>query len=87
MFLSFRQLWLIVFQTEVNVVVLGFTTYSQSSGLQARKQNSDEFTERGRIQYSDSLRRASGYVVRIYSASWYRTLSFITNLINPTMLD
>jgi hypothetical protein len=85
MFLRVRQFWLIVFQTEVHVVVLGFTAHSKSSGLQAREKNSDKFTERGRVQYSDSFRCASRYVVRIYSTSRHRTLSFITNLVYPAM--
>jgi hypothetical protein len=49
MILAVDQVWLVLFEAEVHIMILGFATDTKSTRLQSRKQNPNEFAEGRRI--------------------------------------
>jgi hypothetical protein len=66
-------------------VIFGFAAYTKSPSLEAREENTHEFTERGRVQYRDSLCSASRDVVRIDTPPRYGAFAFVADLVYPTL--
>src|SRR5580658_1786097 len=83
MTLAFNQVWLVLFEAEVHIVILGFATNTKPTRLQSRKQYPNEFSKGCRIQNCYTLCSASRYIICIHSTSRYGTFSFITNFIYP----
>ena len=77
------KLRLLFDQSEVDVVVLGFASDTQSSRLEAGEKDPHELAETCRVENGYSLARASGSVVRVNSSTRYRALSFGANLVDP----
>ena len=78
-----RDVGRVVTQHEVNIVVLGLSTYAEPARLEAREEHSNELSETCWVEYSDPFRGTTRCIVCIYSSSWDGPLSLCANLVNP----
>jgi hypothetical protein len=82
----FLNLRLIFIQLKVDIVIFRFSSNTQSTCLEAGKQNPNKLTKASRVEYSYPLAGTSRRVVRINSSSGNRAFALGTNRIDPSMV-
>lgn len=82
------RLWLsevrlVIDQSEVDVVILRFTTNTKTPSLQAGEKDADEFTEAGRVENGDPLGGTSRRVIGIDSAARHGAFALGAYRVDP----
>ena len=73
----------IINQSQINVMILGFSTHTKSSSLNARKDDTNELPKASWVQGRHSLGTASSCIEREYSATRHRAVALFTDRIQP----
>ena len=71
--------YLIVDQSKINVMILGFSAHSQPSSLDSRKDNSNELAKAGRIQWRYALGATPRCIMRENAITRHRTAALFAN--------
>lgn len=78
-----RDVGHIVAQHEINIVVLGFSSDTEPTRLEAWEEHANELAKTCWVQDGDAFRGTARGVVCVYSPPWDGTLALGTNLVDP----